>query len=229
MAHKSDINQNDMIDSESKVSASAASDLRLKEGLSAFMDGESDELEFRRLLGELSDNPELADCWRRYHVVRDTLNGEIHSRPSVNLLSSIHARLEAETVPAPAAAENSYMGRLLRFAGQGVIAASVAAMVLTGFTYLELANNQQEDASMVARQDSIPELGGDYTPSEFSRVVRMNDAARSRLQQAVYQFSTSPGSTTSRTPDTSMFLETLEPFEPLQAPQLPENKATEQQ
>jgi hypothetical protein len=229
MAKKPDINQVDAMISEGKKSADATSSAHLREGLSALMDGESNELELRRLLGELQENPGLADSWRRYHVVRDTLSGEIHRNPAVNLLGAIHARMEAEGDFALPSRQKRNPGKFLRIVGQGAIAASVAAMVLTGVTYLEVADNQANTGAMVARQDNIPELGGDYTPSEFTRVVRMNDAARSRLQQAVYQFSTSPG--TSATASGSNFpFESLEPFEPGQQLQdLPENQLSEEQ
>jgi hypothetical protein len=226
MTYKPDKNQRDMMDSESVLSKEDSTEARLNEGLSALMDGESSELEFRRLLNELPQRPALADSWRRYHVVRDTLNGEIHSKPAVNLLAGIHARMQAEGDVTPPVREKQYFSRFLRLAGQGAIAASVAVMVLTGVTFIEMTDQQPEGAATVARQDNIPELGGDYTPSEFSRVVRMNDAARSRLQQAVYQFSTSPGAA-GLSGEGNFDLQGLEPFEPLQeASDLQENQAT---
>jgi hypothetical protein len=227
MTYKSDKNQVDMMNSETGMSTVDVA--RSREGLSALMDGESNELELRRLLNELPGNPGLADSWRRFHVIRDTLNGEVHSTPSVNLLAGIHAQMAAEGDIATPARQQRYLDRFLRVAGQGAIAASVVAMVLTGVTYLEVADNQADTSSMVARQDNIPVLGGDYTPSEFTRVVRMNDAARSRLQQAVYQFSTTPGASGSAA-GTNLPLQSLEPFVPVeQQPEIQQNQAAEQQ
>ena len=203
------------------------SETRLQEDLSALMDGESNELQLRRILRELPDRPELAASWRRYHVIRDTLNGEIHCNPATNLLEGIHQALEAESaVPQPARRKAS-LGNFLRFAGQGAIAASVVAMVLTGVTYFEVSDSPNEGASMIASQDDVPELGGDYTPSEFTRVVRMNDAARSRLQQAVFQFSSSPD-TAGIAEDSGFPFEPLEPFLPEQQ-ELQENQEPEAQ
>ena len=205
MSDKQDKFQIDMIDSET----------RLQEDLSALMDGESNELELRRILRELPDRPELAASWRRYHVIRDTINGEIHCNPATNLLEGIHQALEAESAVPQPARRKAGLDNFLRFAGQGAIAASVVAMVLTGVTYFEASDSRNEGASMIASQDDVPELGGDYTPSEFTRVVRMNDAARSRLQQAVFQFSSSPD-TAGIAEDSGFPFEPLEPFLPEQ-------------
>ena len=41
---------------------------KLKESLSAVIDGEADEFELRRVLDEIGRNDQLALCWERYHV-----------------------------------------------------------------------------------------------------------------------------------------------------------------
>ena len=45
-----------------------------KEKLSALMDGETLDNE---LLDELSHSPEMQQTWESYHLIRDTLRGEI--------------------------------------------------------------------------------------------------------------------------------------------------------
>ena len=42
---------------------------RLKESISALMDGEVDELELARLLKEAESDPEVILLWSRYHLV----------------------------------------------------------------------------------------------------------------------------------------------------------------
>ena len=47
-----------------------------RESLSALMDNEGDELELRRVLKSLDDEPDAADAWRRYHLMRSLLRRE---------------------------------------------------------------------------------------------------------------------------------------------------------
>ena len=49
---------------------------RLKESMSAVIDGEADEFELRRVLDEVSHNPELLQTWQRYHAIGAHLSGE---------------------------------------------------------------------------------------------------------------------------------------------------------
>lgn len=172
------------------------------ESASALMDGEASELDLRRVLkavGNEGRDEGLAATWKRYHLVRASLQQEMHSRPEVDLLAGIHARLAADELPAGRSV-SARLGAGLRRIGQGAVAASVAFTVLYAASYLQ--NNSDDaatmavaaaggvDAGSVASDDArLPSLGGDFTPSELTRTVSMDAAARKRLQQAVYQSS----------------------------------------
>lgn len=158
---------------------------------SALMDGEGSELDLRRVVNAAAGESAVLERWQRYHLVRACLGQELHSRPDVNLLPAIHARLHAEAVPPMP----SRAARILRHAGQGVIAASVAVMALFAAYRLQIGLDAADDAAGAASAlavhaaDVMPSLGGDFTPSELTRTVSMDAAARKRLQQAVYQSS----------------------------------------
>ncbi len=49
---------------------------KLKESLSAVIDGEADEFELRRVLDEMNRDERLAGSWERYHVIGAVLRGE---------------------------------------------------------------------------------------------------------------------------------------------------------
>jgi sigma-E factor negative regulatory protein RseA len=50
---------------------------KLKESLSAVMDGEADEFEIKRVLNEASSNPDLKTRWHRYHLIGAVLRSEL--------------------------------------------------------------------------------------------------------------------------------------------------------
>ena len=113
---------------------------KLKETLSALLDNEAgkvDQLELRRLVRALEDNPELLATYQRYTLVSATLKGATKSagaeHRATDFLSGVRAALEqeemetAEPAVATAAAVNY---RWLKPAGRVAIAASVAVLVV---------------------------------------------------------------------------------------------------
>lgn len=198
----------------------------LLESMSAMMDDEADPLEIRRLVKSLEQAPQLLSQWRRFHVLRASLQQDIHQLPSVDLLAGIKAELADEPVAkvwsGTVSGPSRTISRLFRFAGQGLIAASVAAAVLVAYPLLKgnhggpesvltdqhlLANSQS-----AVKHDSLPQLNGDFSDSPLTRTVSLDDAARQRLEKAVRNFS---GTSAVLNADTSaMFLKPLEPFAP---------------
>ena len=70
---------------------------QLRESLSAVMDGEADEFEIRRVLGETVADPELRGAWERYHLVRSVLRGEGHGPSrSETLKARMWAKIDTE-------------------------------------------------------------------------------------------------------------------------------------
>ncbi|MBF7052599.1 sigma-E factor negative regulatory protein [Halomonas sp. KAO] len=112
-----------------------------RESLSALMDNEGDELELRRVLKSLSDEPDAADAWRRYHLMRSLMRQESDVDVSVDLSAGILARLESE--PAPVLDEGhrddevrpAAVRRSLPLARSAGIAAAVSLMVITGVQF----------------------------------------------------------------------------------------------
>lgn len=163
---------------------------RLNEALSALMDDEADQLELRRVLRELPANPELSAAWKRYHAVRASLQQDIHSRPAVNLLQGVQARLAAEEgSPAfehPTRSGSVLRSRFVRYLGQGAIAASVALAALMGISTLETADTGTA-APALAAADNTPVLNGEFNAGDQSRTAAIDPGAYDRLEQAVYR------------------------------------------
>ncbi|MDX5377380.1 MAG: sigma-E factor negative regulatory protein [Halomonas sp.] len=107
-----------------------------RESLSALMDSEGDDLELRRVLKTLESEPDAAEAWRRYHLMRSLLRRDHDIDVSTDLSAGIMARLEAEPAPAveapPIAPRRSYP-----FARSAGIAAAVTLMVITGVQFYQ--------------------------------------------------------------------------------------------
>jgi sigma-E factor negative regulatory protein RseA len=98
------------------------------EQLSALLDGELPRDELRFLLRRLDSDSTLARRWSRYQIVSAVLKREYPASASEQFVSGVMSRLDAE---APHAAPRAGMAsRVLRWAGGGAIAASVAVVAL---------------------------------------------------------------------------------------------------
>ncbi len=145
----------------------------LFESLSAMVDNEASELEMRRVLKNMENNPEVLERWRRYHmigsVMRKELSGNL-TNPGT-LVSSISNSLNHEnadasvngTVRAPA-------NRALRdMVGKTAIAASFAATLVMGFNYLGSSRNGDMQNSAGAFAGTSVQTAS--TPAQFQAVA----------------------------------------------------------
>lgn len=69
---------------------------RLKESLSALMDGEVDELELGRLLKQAEGDPQVLAAWSRYHLVSGLMKREPLMPASERLVARLHQALKDE-------------------------------------------------------------------------------------------------------------------------------------
>ncbi len=115
------------------------------ESLSALMDGEVNDFEFRRTLDRVAEDPELAQKWRRYQVASSALRREDTSGAGLDISAAVMTALdedshkmqpvewEAETTASSVTADQdkerySFWKPLSSMA----VAASVTAMVILG-------------------------------------------------------------------------------------------------
>jgi len=96
------------------------------EQLSALMDGELPRDELRFLLRRLDSDASLAQRWSRYQVISAVFKQQSAMVAGDKFAAAVLARLDAD---APSARQ-PLAGRLLRWAGGGAIAASVAIVAL---------------------------------------------------------------------------------------------------
>lgn len=68
---------------------------KLKESLSAVIDGEADEFELRRVLDEIGKDDLLAASWERYHVIGSVMRSE-RGQVSVGMRERIWAELQTD-------------------------------------------------------------------------------------------------------------------------------------
>ncbi|TVP43288.1 MAG: anti-sigma factor [Halomonas sp.] len=132
-----------------------------RESLSVLMDGESDELELRRVLKALPNDSDAADTWRRYHLARSMMQRDKEVDISVDLSAGIMARLRDE--PSPSMFEEDHVHVATRsggisFARGAGVAAAVSLMVITGVQFF--GNDSTATQSGGDMATSAPSMNG---------------------------------------------------------------------
>ncbi|UTW47253.1 sigma-E factor negative regulatory protein [Bacterioplanoides sp. SCSIO 12839] len=165
---------------------------RIKESLSALVDGETDELEVRRVLNELDKDSELKDTWKRYQLMGSLMREESVSPAQlegVDLSKGIMQAIEGEPmdeVPARQG-ETSHSAqavtpRRFNWLASGAVAASVTLAVLLGVR-LNSDIQQQElvaDAQAPVVENQQVASAPDMTPEQLEQAQR-------KLQEYVLQ------------------------------------------
>lgn len=169
---------------------------RMKESLSALVDGEADELEIRRLLNQLESDDELRASWQRYQLMSELMRADASGEGTsdetfadIDLSRGIMQALDGEPmeeVPAkarPQTAEVAAIGRRgINWLASVAVAASVTLAVLVGVRL-----NQESPAPQLADQAALPrsdqQLAGRAAVPDSQQLQQ----AQRKLQQYVLQ------------------------------------------
>lgn len=144
----------------------------MKDQLSALMDGEFDIESSHHLITSAKSGGELKSCWTHYHLIGDTLRGDI-GRGGIQMSQDFSARvmgaLESEpTVLSPsisatetpsidaaskASSQQSFHHKSTKFWS---VAASVAAVMFVGVMVLQQQLSQADALAPVEIAQSVP-------------------------------------------------------------------------
>lgn len=102
----------------------------MKEKISAFLDGEADDLERERVLRAMDNDPELNATWERYHLLGTAIRHELEVMASPGLAQRIHAQIREEIPVRPGIGVLLRSRTMLKLGAGAAIAATVAAVAL---------------------------------------------------------------------------------------------------
>lgn len=157
------------------------SDQRLRESLSALLDGEADELELRRVLDRFSESSELCETAINYQRIGAAIRHEPSEFANIDLSASIRAAIDQEFTPELECGESNkklsrqsanqkksgWIANFTRFA----VAASVAVATVVGVQSWQLTNNRGDTgipSEIAAFEESEAPLGNNTVSSEIA-------------------------------------------------------------
>lgn len=143
---------------------------KIKESVSALMDGQADELEIRRLLNAPAD--EVQESWQRYLLISDVLKDE-PCMDDLDISQGIRQALDGEPmdelVAPQASTADSQPANWMRWLSLGSSAAAVTLAVFMGLSLYE-QNEAPANQSVVALQSNSPMQLSVSTVSQNNRV-----------------------------------------------------------
>ncbi len=157
-----------------------------QESLSALMDGETDELELRRLLKSMESDPELAQRWQRYHLAQSIL----HDRGvpvSADIATDVASALEVEPAfdkASDAAPSSTPTPQWRQQVTRVAIAASVAVVAVFAL---------QPDVSDPQQAPALAQQAGNTAPVQESAAITLvadgpNSSAEADAQQRLREY-----------------------------------------
>ncbi|WP_116365162.1 sigma-E factor negative regulatory protein [Parahaliea mediterranea] len=114
---------------------------RMRESLSALMDGEADELELERVLKQIGEDGELRATWVRYHAVQAVIGKQAVPDLSIDISAGVR-----DAIAQPATTGSRRWQGLLRPVAGFAVAASVATTVVLGGQQLASLNGSPATA-----------------------------------------------------------------------------------
>lgn len=149
------------------------------ESLSALMDGEAEELEFRRILQCLPQDAEMRETWSRYQLAASILHKQnITPLPSLDFANAVRSAIELEALEAhKPAAENLSAWKLVwkkNLLGMAT-AASVALAIVTGVQWRNQGSDSQQIAITVPSPVTVKyQANGTDVPRSAPATVLVN-------------------------------------------------------
>ncbi len=180
---------------------------RSHEELSALMDGEASDMELRRTLKALDSDSELIQKWRRYHLMRAAVQGDVKGVRSAtfarcDLTQAVSAAIEAE--PAHdvdfSTGKAGWFSKALQPLGSVAVAASVSAMVVFGWQLWQQQGGDISGPQVAATQDVLAAQGAQAGPTlvASARSPQSASVMRAPAQASAYTLADSRGAAPSR-------------------------------
>ncbi len=170
-------------------------DERLKESLSALLDGEADELELQRLLAQ-SERGELRSLWSRYHQVRNVFGIEDARLHTLDVSHAVARAIGNHELAAPLTSTSASQQQALvrarresRIWKMGAVAASVVGAFVLGLSLQQAhkpAANVDPARALAVQTDALPTMApstSSLAPRQVSGEPSMQTVLVSARQQ----------------------------------------------
>lgn len=133
---------------------------RRLEALSALMDGEVDEMELRRTLKDISEDPEMLDRWHRFQLASAAMRNELPDQ-LVDFSASVRSAIDLESKP------SVFTQHFMKPIGRFAVAASVMVVAVFGVQQFNQPQQSGVNAPLAVVENTETDMVPVQLPSAF--------------------------------------------------------------
>lgn len=145
--------------------------------LSSLMDGElrnSDEL-----FGQLADDAKMQEKWKRYHLARDAMKGQLSDYPMLDISAAVSESLKSEPVILASLWQRISPRYVMKQAAGLAVAAAVGTIAVLSVQQAQLVSSDSQVIAASAAQANIN--NGKIRQVSFTTREKLDAAVESKL------------------------------------------------
>lgn len=142
--------------------------------LSSFMDGELHNSE--HLFERLATDTEMQEKWKRYHLIRDALKGQLSEHPSLDISAAVRESLKSEPVIFTPVWRRLSPRYILKQVAGLAVAAAVASIAVFSVQQTQLLSSEN---AVIATANSVT------TSIQPDKIRQVSFTTRKKLDAAV--------------------------------------------
>ncbi len=152
--------------------------------LSALMDGELHDSD--KGLEQLAIDPEMQDLWRRYHLVRDVMKGQISDFPAFDVSAAVSQSLKDEPVILTPVWRRLSPRYIMKQAAGLAVAAAVGTIAVLSVQQTQLVSSGSQTLADANNTPATIQVASQLQPGQIRQVTfttrqKLDEAVESKL------------------------------------------------
>ena len=148
--------------------------------LSTLMDGEIRDAD--RWLEKLANDKEMQDVWRRYHIARDVMKGQLSDFPAIDISTAVSQSLKDEPVILTPVWRRLNPRYIMKQAAGLAVAAAVGTVAVLSVQQTQIIASDDQTLANAANTPATIQVASQMQPGQIRQV---SFTTRQKLDEAV--------------------------------------------
>jgi len=148
--------------------------------LSTLMDGEIRDAD--RWLEKLANDKEMQDVWRRYHIARDVMKGQLSDFPAIDISTAVSQSLKDEPVILTPVWRRLSPRYIMKQAAGLAVAAAVGTVAVLSVQQTQIISSDNQTLANAANTPATIQVASKIQPGQIRQV---SFTTRQKLDEAV--------------------------------------------
>ena len=148
--------------------------------ISTLMDGEIRDAD--RWLEKLANDKEMQDVWRRYHIARDVMKGQLSDFPAIDISTAVSQSLKDEPVILTPVWRRLSPRYIMKQAAGLAVAAAVGTVAVLSVQQTQIISSDNQTLANAANTPATIQVASKIQPGQIRQV---SFTTRQKLDEAV--------------------------------------------